>query len=392
MRLPRRDKLPIGQDDARSWPTPAPGTPTTSNPLSDEWAIDDEIIRLREWASTRVHSLYSDDRGLHRIGSGPGCEIRIRDPRRRISRQHAYIERQRGRWVVCDDHSKNGLVVDGVLRDKAGLVPGTEIGLGGGATLVAESARLIAVRNGLARLLGWSARQAEPVDLALRTVRLAATRRAVLVLCGEQDLDLAPLAAELHRLTLTAARPFVICHPGRQHGEAFDLPFQHAPTGRQALAEAWTGTVCLYQKHLPADLMPLWTQLRRPDCPAQLVVLAEDAELATVFNPSPIIVPPLASRQDEIDRLIDEYADQAAATLAMRVRLSPGEREWIRAWAAGSLADIQRATLRLAAMHQGGSVAAGASRVGISHTALTKWLRKREFPRELLDSWTLEDL
>ena len=208
---------------------------TSTNIPEEEWAIHDDVIRLREWATHRTYSMYYDYANPL-VGTAPGCQIRVPD-RRRVSRKHAQIQRVAGQWVVLN-RSKNGLYRDGAKLDMFVLTPGVELGLGGGVTLVAESARLIALRSALARMLGWSADAAEAVDLALRAIRFAAQRRTPLVLCGA---DPVLLAEELHRRTLTAARPFVLCNPRRNTTESTWNPTRCAPTGTAALAEAVGG-------------------------------------------------------------------------------------------------------------------------------------------------------
>jgi len=354
---------------------------TSTNILQEEWSINDDVIRLREWGTHRTHSLYSDHADPV-IGTAPSCEIRIQDRTRRVSREHAQFTRVEGRWAVLD-RSKNGLYRDGAKLDKFALTPGVELGLGGGVTLVAESANLIVLRSALARMLGWSEGAAEAIDLALRAIRFAAQRRMTLVLCGT---DLVPLAEELHRLTLTAARPFVLCNPRRSTSVSSWNPTRCASTGSAALKEAAGGTVCLTARHLPSDLRDLMRGLRRPECQTQLVVCSERAGEAEVFNAAPIVVPPLASRKEEIDRLIDEYAREAAGLLGLGQHwLSNPERMWIRN-SMRTLAAIQRATIRLAAIRQAGSMTQGAIRLGISHVAMLKWLRTHKFPSNLADS------
>lgn len=361
-------------------PSASPSPFTTTNVLAEEWVINDEVVRLREWGTDHVHSLFSDRAGPLAIGTASTCSIQIHDKTRRASREHAHLQRVRGRWAVVDG-SKNGLYRDGAKLDKFVLTPGIEIGLGGGVTLVAESARLIALRNALARMLGWSAAKAEVVDLAVRATRLAAQRRAVLVLCGH---DLVPLAEELHRLTSTAAQRFVLCNPRRRTRESPWNPTRCAPSGLAALEEASGGTVCLLAKLLPSDLQHLLGALRRPECQTQLVVCSERARDAELFNASPVIIPPLASRKDEIERIIQEYATDAAGTLGMDEHgLSTVERAWIRDHL-HTLAEIQKATLRLAVIRQAGSISAGAVRLGISHVAMLKWLRSHKYPEHAI--------
>lgn len=355
-------------------------TVTTTNLLQEEWAISDDVIRLREWGTERVHYFSADQPGPL-IGSAPACAIQIHDRTRRTSREHAQLQRVQGRWAVID-RSKNGLYRDGAKLEKFLLTPGVEIGLGGGVTLVAESSRLITLRGALARMLGWSTASAEAIDLALRAIRLAAQRRLTLVLCGA---DLVPLAEELHRLTLGAARPFVFCNPRRRTSETTWNPTKCVASGRAALEEAARGTICLSAKRLPSDLRHLMRGLRQPECQALLVVCSERADEAELFNAAPIVIPSLATRKDEIERIIDEYAVDAAGPFDLGEHwLNAAERAWIRDHLR-TLAEIQKATIRLAAIRQAGSMTAGAARLGISHVAMSKWLRTHKFPANLAD-------
>jgi len=354
---------------------------TAMNILREEWAVNDDVIRLREWGTTRrTYSLYSDQPDPV-IGTAPSCAIQVQDGTRRASRLHAQFRRIEGRWAVFDQ-SKNGLYRDGAKLDRFVLTPGTELGLGGGVTLVAESARLISLRSALARMLGWSDSAAEAIDLALRAIRFAAQRRMTLVLCGA---DLVPLAEELHRLTLTAERPFVLCNPRRSTNETTWNRTRCAATGSAALEEAVGGTVCLTARHLPSDLRTLMRGLRRPECQTQLVVCSERTTEAEVFNAAPIVIPPLASRKEEIERIIEEYARDAGEPRGLGQQwLSQAEQTWIRTNMT-TLALIQKATTRLAAIRQAGSMTQGAARLGISHVAMLKWLRTHNFP-DLADS------
>lgn len=356
---------------------------TTTNILPEEWVVNDDVTSLRAWGTHHdVYSLRGDQHPGPVIGTAPTCAIQVHDRTRRTSREHAQLQRVQGMWAVFDRGSKNGLYRDGSRLDKFVLTPGVEIGLGGGVTLVAETGRLVKLREALTRMLGWSAASAEAVDLALRAIRFAAQRRTTLVLCGA---DLVPLAEELHRLTLTAARPFVLCNPRRRTSESAWNRTKCAPNGREALEQAVGGTVCLSTRSLPSDLHSLMRGLRRPECQTQLVVCSERAEDAELFNSAPIVIPPLASRKDEIDRIIQEYAVDAAGPLDLGEHwLNAAERAWIRG-NLHTLAGIQKATVRLAAMRRAGSMSAGAASLGISHVAMLKWLRTHNFPVSLAE-------
>jgi hypothetical protein len=340
------------------------------------------VLSLRVWASSTVHLLRADQAGRLAIGTAPDCAIHVEDPSRRTSRVHAYLEymHEYRQWCIADQ-SKNGLVIDGMPRGKSLLSPGMEVELGRGVILIAESARSIALREALARVLGWSAEGIAAVDRALRMVRLAAMRRAILVLCG--DFDLAPIAEDLHRLTLTPERPFVLCNPRRRASEESFM--KCAPDGLAAVAQALGGTVCIYDdRRCPPDVVEMLRELRQPTCQTQLVVCAKNADKAAIFNSAPIVIPPLRSRTAELDRIIDEYAIDASRRLGLSpFALAPAERSWIRERSSATLPEIQTATLRLVAIRRAGTPSGGAALLGLSHVTMLRWLESRRFPDAL---------
>lgn len=132
-----------------------PSTTTVTNVRPEEWAINDDVVRLREWGTDRVFPLFWDHREPFTIGTAATCTIRIQDRTGLASREHALLERIQGRWGIIDRGSKNGLYRDGARADKLALTPGVEIGLGGGIVLVAETSRWIALRSAVARMIGW---------------------------------------------------------------------------------------------------------------------------------------------------------------------------------------------------------------------------------------------
>jgi hypothetical protein len=359
-------------------------SPTLSNPSKEEWAINDSVIRLRTWGKDLAYPLHADQ-SSSLIGTDVHCAIQIQDPTHLTSREHAQLQRVQGQWVALNHNSKNGLYRDGARQEKFVLTPGMEIGLGGGATLIAESDRLMALRSVLARMLGWGVASADRVDLALRAIRLAAQRRANLVLVGE---DVVPLAEELHRLTLGTARPFVFCNPRRRTSELPWNPMQCASSGRAALERAACGTICISMRCPPSDLQAMMRELQQPGCQTQLIVCTDRTYEAERFHAAPIVIPSLVTRKHEIERIIREYATDAAGPLELGEHwLTPAERAWIRA-NLRTLAGIQKVTLRLAAIKQAGSISAGARRLGISHVAMAKWIQNQDFPADLAEELT----
>ena len=91
----------------------------------DAWAIDDEVVRLREWGSDLNYPLPAD--GEVTIGSAENCTLPLTDPTGCLSRQHARLVRENARWIAHDLDSKNGMRLDGIRRPKGLLEPGSEL-------------------------------------------------------------------------------------------------------------------------------------------------------------------------------------------------------------------------------------------------------------------------
>src|SRR5215510_4232425 len=189
--------------------------------------------------------------------------------------------------------TKTGVRLDGARRAEIVLEPGIEVGIGG-LTLIAESGRSVVLRGFLARLLGWRSDRIEVVDHALRSIRMATTRRVALVLCGEGDL--VPIARSIHRHALGDDRPFLVCDPRRRRARATVRSAENYASGMQALAAAQGGTLCVRSRRLPRDFDEVATALRDPDARAQLIVCAGSPEDCKPFLAVPITVPPLAGR------------------------------------------------------------------------------------------------
>jgi hypothetical protein len=342
----------------------------------DAWMIDDEIIQLREWATERSYLLPADPSAEVTVGSSDACSLQLTDPSGRMSRQHARLVHDGSRWVARDLDSKNGLRLDGIRRPKVALEPGSELGLGG-ITLIAESPRLIALRGFLARILGWSDDRAEAVDLAVRSVRMAATRRAALALCG--DGDLVPVARGLHRFSLGAGKPFVLCDPRRRSTDEHAAIENHT-SGMRALHAAAGGTMCVWLKRLPRDFIDVMAALRDPGTRVQLIACGQRPSDRKDLVSAPIEIPPLSTRADEIDRVIDEYAQDAASTLNLATTFSAVDRDWVRNHSAASLPEIEKGTRRLVALREAGNVARAAVLLGMAHASLGEWIGRRRLP------------
>jgi pSer/pThr/pTyr-binding forkhead associated (FHA) protein len=360
---------------------------TKTDVAVNEWAIDDRVVRLREWGTDLIRNLPPPPVNEWTIGAADTCALQLDDPSGRVSRLHARLVRDREHWRLRDLGSKNGVRLDGARRSEIVLEPGVEIGIGG-VTLIAESSRSVALRGFLSRLLGWRSERTQVVDHALRSVRLAAARRLALVLCG--DGDLVPMAQSIHRHALGSERPFVVCDPRRRDSKATVRSAENHETGMRALAAAAGGTLCVRGRRLPRDFAAVVAALRDPSSRVQLILCARTPEDCEPYLAAPIVVPPLSSRTGELDQIITEYAEDAIAELGLiggaggiRSGFPAVDRAWVRTHSATSLPDIEKATLRLVAIRESRNISGAAARLGMAPVSLSRWIGRRGLPVEL---------
>lgn len=113
---------------------------------------------------------------------------------------------------------------------------------------------------------------------------------------------------------------------------------------------------------------------------ARRLALAIDLEVAP---PGPItvrvVVPPLRDRTD-LDALLASYAiDAAAAFGAPDPALRPHDLSWVLAGGIATHAEAEEVIRRVVAARAFG-ITAGAERLGITHAALSRYLRRRKIP------------
>lgn len=358
-------------------PRPANGWATQVDLDACEWIIDDELVHLREWGTHWIHPLPASGEEIT-IGAAEGCALRLVDPSRRVSRAHARLRREPSGWVIRDLGSTNGTRIDGAKRPMFPLSPGAEVGIGP-FTLIAESRALLALRDFLARLLGWSADRTAVIDRAMRALRTAAARRGALLVCGKGDL--VPIARSLHARTLGEERPFVVCDPRRRNSAASVRAAESLREGLPAMEAAAGGTMCVRTRRLPRDFREVSLAIRDPASRVQLVVCTADTDDARTLLADPIIIPPLARRRAELGRIVDEYARDAIASLGADVTgFTRADHDWVVAHAASALPEIEKSTRRLVAIRQVGSIAGAAVLLGMSHVALSQWIGRRRLP------------
>jgi len=326
------------------------------------WCINDPVVRLREWAGERVYGL-PDPPVASKIGSAARCEVQLRDTS--VSREHAQLTPYMGGWKILDLHSKNGLWCDGVRRPSFALRPGIEVTIGG-LRLVAESAQLAALRTVVCRFLGWARVYQGEVDDALHSLRDWAAHRSALVVIG--DGDLAPVVERLHGLTLSPDAPFVVYAPGDDLADRVQAAVQ--------------GTLCavIRRRAEAYDIAEMLRPMKHPARP-RLVLCAnkatDAADVSLKLGRSTVItVPPLSMRADELERIVQESAVDAARALGVPATgFTMHDLERLRTIKFKSFAEVTETVRRIIAMRTWG-VTAGAARLGITHVSLSQWARR----------------
>ena len=237
-----------------------------------------------------------------------------------------------------------------------------------------------ALRGFCARILGWTNDAA--IDHAIHSLDLAADHHAALVLLGETDL--VPIARALHRRVLGADRPFVVCDPRRRDGadyESVRSPVNYG-TGVAAFDAAVGGSLCVLARRPPRDFSSVVARIRATN-EVQLIVCADGRFDAHPFLtlPVPIRVPSLRVRTDELPKIVDEYASDAVAELGvLRGDFTAAARQWVLKNAPLTLAEIEKATLRLVAIRASRNMNDAAERLGMARVSLTRWIDRRDLP------------
>jgi hypothetical protein len=232
-----------------------------------------------------------------------------------------------------------------------------------------------------ARILGWANERKGAVDHALRSIELAATHRAALVLLG--DTDLVPIARALHRYILGSDKPFIVCDPLRRNVPASVRSPENQGSGAVATVAATGGSLCVRASRVPEGFSELVRLVRKPDAHVQLIVTASGRYETHPFliRPVPIRVPSLRVRDRELPRIVDEYALDATAELSVpSTSFTKADRQWVLECAPSTLPEIEKATLRLVALRMSTNLSQAAARLGMAPVSLSRWIGRRKLP------------
>lgn len=338
---------------------------TKTDPDLLDSSLSDEPIHFREWGTATLHPLPSPYAGDRTIGSSSDAWLRLQDQQHFVSRNHALLRYQNQRWMIVDSGSKNGLWIDGLRADSAELLPGTEIGIGR-LRLIVESARTVRQHALLSRLLGWDPDRRLVVDRAARLLREFVASRSIAWITGADDL--VAISRRIHREVIGDESPFVTA----------DLDGS-TKVLKIAARDARGGTLCLYGKKPPREWSELRALITESESTCRVIVCARSP-----INLVSIDIPDLASRHAELPRIVDEYAADAIERLGAQVRsYTDVDRALLLLRPPQTLADIEETTLRLIAIREYGGVTNAAPHLGITHSALSRWLARRTVSQRL---------
>lgn len=324
------------------------------------------IVQLRILGSERAFEL--PERGQCVIGSSSDCLVRV-PAESGAAAHHARMVCNGSVWTI---HAvgTSGLWLDGARVPCGVVTPGTEIRLGD-VRLIAESSETIATRGLLAWLVGYGSRARLEIERMLRGIREVALGRTVLVLCGRGELS--AIAARLHHTMVGTDAPFVTV--------ARNLRVD------AALAASRDGTLCISAQQLVSALDVIRARMRSPRWRTRLVICAPTIQAAAIAlelgSVTMVSIAPLEDRRREFARIIEQCARDAAMELGQEsTGLTRADRAWLRGGSYRALTDLGETVRRVVAIRALG-VTHGATHLGLSHGALSRWARRRSIPTEL---------
>jgi hypothetical protein len=357
---------------------------TTSTRTAKSTALDiaDEIIAFRLWGASETFYFPAGVAGLDEwlIGSSSKCDLCLKDPGGGVSRQHAAMSRVDGQWQINDKRSKNGLSIDGVRRVSARIDPGSVLGLGN-LQLVAVSCRLIALREFLRRITGWSVQSSTVIDEAIQDIRIARTRRDPLVLRGPGNL--VEIARQLSSVLLEKDALFALHDTLRSPGDGDARCVPNTGSLKEAIALAPSGVVCIRGKKLPPDFAAQVLELRMSPQAAPLLIVCDEGtmELNQVRTAPPIMVPACSARSArEMDSLIAACRAEVALEFSIEDGVSDEEYRWV-VDNAETIAAVEKCVRRLFALRKAGSTSGAARLLGMAAVSLRRWFQRHPLPK-----------
>ncbi|MBK7539384.1 MAG: hypothetical protein IPI49_29300 [Myxococcales bacterium] len=128
---------------------------------------------------------------------------------------------------------------------------------------------------------------------------------------------------------------------------------------------------------MPDDYAKMTEMAREPDAAVRVVVCAAPSADPFLILPGPLTIPPLASRAEDLPRIIEEYGQDVATLGARPDAFTAEDRAWIARSCATTLHEVEKAALRLVALRMAGSISGAAELLGMAPVSLRRWISRR---------------
>jgi len=234
----------------------------------------------------------------------------------------------------------------------------------------------------LERLIGWGAEHAPAVARAAAAVELARQRLSHLALFGPGDL--VPIAMSIHLRTVGGDRPFVVIDPRRKIDPCCGRSAARSlATLAEAMDAARGGTVCIRAIRRPRDWDTASGRLADPGEDVRLTVCYPESRLGDIelSRPTPVVVAPLAGR--DMQRMIDEYSEEARTALGMPAPTTAAQRAWMISYCHDHNA-LEVAVRRFLALSCTSGMCEAAYHLGMAPVSLSRWMRRRGLTAQMV--------
>ncbi|MDB4928144.1 MAG: Fis family transcriptional regulator, partial [Myxococcaceae bacterium] len=145
--------------------------------------------------------------GAVTVGTDPACELALTDER--VSRRHATVRAEAGRFTVVDHDSTNGTLYEGSAVREASVPLGATLKLGRSFVRVVPVARPLQVAPSRARRCGELVGESLVLREAFAVLELAADSDVTVLLEGETGTGKELAARAVHDLSARRKKPFV---------------------------------------------------------------------------------------------------------------------------------------------------------------------------------------
>jgi transcriptional regulator with GAF, ATPase, and Fis domain len=145
--------------------------------------------------------------GAVTVGTDPACELALTDER--VSRRHATVRAEAGRFTVVDHDSTNGTLYEGSAVREASVPLGATLKLGRSFVRVVPVARPLQVVPSRARRCGELVGESLVLREAFAVLELAADSDVTVLLEGETGTGKELAARAVHDLSARRKKPFV---------------------------------------------------------------------------------------------------------------------------------------------------------------------------------------